>query len=225
MKLTEEILNIFENPLNNALGNYEDILKIKFENPTNFVLTPKKPNSARKIFQANYENSIAGKFYTIVFAQGDGTGDSKTYSSSQLIIPDEFKYQEKQERVFPRSKSGVFCEGFFPLFSLNPNKDIIMFASSLNELTLKGKKIIRLKRLGLNNEDYSNALDGNFSPRPKIDFTVWYSKDGTRYGDPHSIHYSKNLTDSLQVVGFLAIDKDNPLLNKFKELYLSKNKK
>ncbi|MBU4124098.1 MAG: hypothetical protein KKI14_01380, partial [Nanoarchaeota archaeon] len=48
---------------------------------------------------------------------------------------------------------------------------------------------------------------------PKIQLTCGYSRNGERFGDPHSIvHNVSGLgwPDIMQVVGFLSIDEPNP---------------
>jgi hypothetical protein len=206
-------LKTLRRPLEDALSTYQTT-DLKFQDFPDLILTPEKPNSARTVIPITYGTAKIGDLYVIVFAKGDGTGDSKTYKLDDLDIPIEFRYSEKPERIIPRAKTRIIYEGCFPLFSMTPKKHISMFAASLDELGLVGKTITPLWRLGQNDSDYSKALQDELSLNPQVYLTVGESLDGKRIGDPHSIHYNQNTEDAFQVVGFLGItDPDNPILN------------
>jgi hypothetical protein len=198
-------------PLEDALSAYENITGLKFSDFPDLIHTPEKPNSARTIIPVTYKSAKVGDLYTIVFVKGDGTGDSKTYKLNELVIPSEFQFTDKSDRIIPRSKTGVIREGFFPFFSITPKGNTVMYAASLEELSLDGKTIAPIWRLGLNDADYSAALQNQEATTPQIYVTVGEAKDGKRIGDPHAIHYSRHIADAIQVVGFLSInDLDNP---------------
>ncbi len=206
-------LGLLRRPLEEALAGYEKSSGIKFQDFPNLTLTPEKPNYARTIIPVTYGATNIGNFYAIVFVRGDGTGDSKTYSLDDLAIPQEFQHAEKSERVIPRAKTGVVCEGFYPLFSMTA-QGCAMFAASLDELGVINNTITRLWKLGQEDSDYSKALNGELCFDPKVYFTVGESLDGKRIGDPHSIYYNRNTEDVIQVVGFLALnDKNLPIEN------------
>ncbi|MDP3734543.1 MAG: hypothetical protein Q8R37_04905, partial [Nanoarchaeota archaeon] len=159
-------------PLEEALAAYEQRTGIKFQDFPDLTPTPEKANSARTVIPVAYGNARIGDFYAIVFVKGDGTGDSKTYKRDDLAIPLEFQHPEKPERVIPRAKTGVICEGFFPLFSMNPQGYTAMFAASLDELSINDKTITPLWRLGQTDSDYSKALHEKVAFKPQIYLTV-----------------------------------------------------
>ena len=201
-------------PLEQALSTYEERTGIRFQDFPDLTPTPEKPNSARTVIPVAYGTTKIGDLYAIVFVKGDGTGDSKTYKLDDLTIPSEFQHTEKPERVIPRAKTGVICEGFFPFFSINPQGYTAMFAASLDELSIDDKTITPLWRLGQTDSDYSKALHGKVPSQPQIYLTVGETIGGKRIGDPHSIYYGRNIEDALQVVGFLGItDPNSPVLN------------
>jgi hypothetical protein len=203
MKPQDLNLGALRKPLENALREYERLHdgKLTFQDFPDLVLTPDKPNSARTVIPAAYLGAKAGDMYAIVFLPGDGTGDAKTYPLGTLTIPPELRYSEKPERVIPRSKKGVVCEGFFPFFSFEGNHyNPDMFAASLDELTVDDvnnpRTIVRAWELG----QRGTGLN------PKAYFTTGTDKNGVRFADPHAMHYAAaNARDVVQVVGFLTL--------------------
>jgi len=217
-EIDNDRLNSLRKPLKDALEGYEEYLgaPVRFEDFPDFVLTPEKPNTARTIVPVSCSGRKAGDLYAILFQEGDGTGDAKTYSLGQLKVPDELKYREKPERVLPRAKTGVICEGFFPMFSMRDSKPV-MFTACLDELGIDSLnnpvRVVRAWYLGQGPTDYLRAVYMDHKTEPQVYFTVGNDKRGRRFGDPHSIHYGTRNVDALQVAGFLAInDRDNPLL-------------
>jgi len=197
-------LNMFKEPLKHSLALYERSYdnRLRFEDLPDFELTPDKPNTARTIIPVTYAGTNVGKLYAIIFFPGDGTGDAKTYEPGRLEVPSRLRYSEKPERVMPRSKSGIICEGYFPFFSFSDGR-VSMCNAFLEELTVddvdQPERIVHAWNLG-NRE----------SKQPEVYLTTGYDKHGSRFGDPHSIH---NYGDDVEVVGFLAItDRENPLL-------------
>ncbi len=217
MDLTNFDLKALRKPLEDALSAYEVELGMRFQDFQDFALTPEKPYSARTVIPVVHKKTKVGDLYALVFQPGDGTGDSKTHRLEDLTIPLEYQHPEKPERVIPRAKTGVICEGFLPLFSLTPQGYSAMFAASLEELGLINKTISPLWKLGLALPDYSAALREETLAKPQIHFTVGTNL-GKRFGDPHSIYYPKNSEEALQVAGFLAISQlDNPLMEQAKK--------
>ncbi len=218
-------LKMLREPLEAALSAYENATGMKFEDFPDLILTPEKPNSARTVIPVTYETVKIGDLYALAFMQGDGTGDSKTYQLQDVVIPPEFQHSEKPERVIPRAKTGVVCEGFFPLFSLTSQGDIALFAASLDELGLVDTTLTRLWRLGQTDEEYARALQRKEITTPKVYLTVGESAEGKRMGDPHAIYYNRALPDALQVVGFLGTtDANNPLKEISESLVLPSRK-
>ncbi len=196
-------LPAFRGPLEEALRQYE----VLHENQLNFsafpdlVLTPDKPNSARTIIPVTHKETKVGEMYVIVFRPGDGTGDSKTYTLDQLRIPPKYRYIEKPARVLPRSKQGIICEGFFPLFSIGQNHPE-MFAVSLEELTVDDVS---------NLQTIVRAWTLNNGNQPTVYQTTGMDLQSRRFGDPHAIH---NATNKIQVAGFLAVtDQESSLIS------------
>ena len=220
-------LDNFRNYLKLALAAYAGELgdkKLRFEDFPDFQLTPDKTNTARTVVPVTYDEKEAGDLYAIVFTSGDGTGSSsEKYNLGNVNIPSEFRYDEKQDRVIPRSKAGVIAEMFFPFFSISTDAQefFVPFATCLEELTLdKANNIIQLCHLGQDPETYLGAMNSPLSLAPQAQLTVGNyqrkeDEDPKRIGDPHAVHYGggKNYDRLAQVGGFLAIkDKYNPLM-------------
>ena len=206
-------LDKLRDPLEAALLAYEQLYSqsIRFQTPLPFTSTPEKPNYARTVVPISNDTTTLGEMYVIVFLPQDGTGDNKTYTRERLIIPSKYQFAEKPERVFPRSKTGIVCEGFFPLFSINPKGKKAMFAASLEELTLdpETSEVRWAWNLGLSTKEYPSIFNKDIPNKPDVTYTTG-TKDGTRFGDPHAIY---NATENIQIVGFLSIrDTNSPLV-------------
>lgn len=218
MEASDLNLRVLRESLELSLRHYEKKTGMTFRDFPDLSLTPEKPNSARTIIPVSFEGSNIGELYAIVFLKGDGTGDSRTYKPADIIIPSELYHFEKVERVIPRAKTGIIYEFCFPFFfSVNAERKIAMFASSLDELGIEDGRISPLLKIGLSNPDYSRALDDSLRVQPQIYMTVGTSMEGKRIGDPHSIYYSKEVEDAIQVVGFYGIsDPDSSILKNCK---------
>lgn len=171
--------------------------------------TPEKPNTARSEVPVFVDSKEAGLLYCILFCPGDGTGDSKTYTVNDVVIPECLRFDVKQERVIPRKKS-CSCEAFFPFFSVYSG-NIVPNVVSLEELSLAedGRTITSTLHLGeLSERCVDIAKDSVLrnQKRPFIEFTTGYRTDGTRFGDPHAIYHDRNFP-AMQVVGFLSVEK------------------
>jgi hypothetical protein len=211
-------LRSLRGPLERALSKYEDYHYnlVRFQEFPDFARTPDKPNYARTIIPVQICDRKVGDLYAIVFMPRDGTGDTKTFNLNQVIIPEGFRHEEKPERVIPRAKTGVVCEGYFPLFSIKRGGDVSMFTGSLDELTAEGSPLTvnHAWTLGLNHPQFRMAVDFGIRVNPQVYLTVGTYPVGRRFGDPHSIYYGVNAGNTVQVAGFLSIaDKENPLVN------------
>lgn len=215
MGLEELDLSKFQKPLEESLREYTSLHKeLGFEDFPDLSLTPDKPNSARTVIPVTYAGTNVGDMYAIVFLHKDGTGDQNTYQLDKIVIPPEFRHEEKPERVIPRAKTGIVAEGFFPLFSMNQHGYIAPFAAHLDEITLdEENKIVPVFQLGQNKSEYLQAINSGLEIIPKIELTTGTDKKGRRFGDPHAVYYGMNAYDSVQVVGFLSVkDQSNPLM-------------
>ena len=220
----EDILTEVEQNLARVLKSYEEYVGrgIEFSVDGPVLLTPDKPNTARTTVTVGQGDNKLAKMYVILFLAGDGTGDAKTYKPGQLIVPEYLQFDNKPERVLPRKKD---CEEeiFLPLFSLINGKvhDNIV---SLEELTVDDvqnpKTIVKRTDLGLPLEEYRNIVNSVIGPiekrGPYHQRTTGY-EGGKRFGDPHAIHHRRDLS-SMQVVGFISLEKGNPLIRIFDEV-------
>mgnify|MGYP006221322631 CR=1 FL=1 len=214
METYEPKLELFRDALNASLRGYEQVIdsEISFGEFSDFRVTPDKPNYARTVVPVRYRGSEVGEMYAITFLSGDGTGDENTYKIGDVIIPDEFRFKEKQERVIPRSKEGIALEAFFPLFSTNHRGHVIPFAACLEELTLNDHNEIECAwNLGSKQQRYLIQLDSDPESMPRISLTTGTRQYWERFGDPHAIYNPVKVPHS-QTVGFLGIsDENNPL--------------
>ena len=108
----EETLRQYERMHDNQLyfGAFDDL-----------KLTTDKPNTARTKIPVDYSGTPVGDMYVLLFMRGDGTGDNNTFGLDDLLIPEELKHSSKPEKVLPRSKRNIICEGILPMFSLSDN--------------------------------------------------------------------------------------------------------
>lgn len=204
--------------LREALDGYESIYdgRLKFLSFPPFSLTPQKPNTARTQIPVKYgDYDFPGGLTAVVFRPGDGTGDDSTFKLADLEIPKHLRYEVNPNKILPRKKDAnkILCEGFFPFFSIS-GSGIHMFAASLDELVvddgLSPRNIKKGWSLGLNPEEYKKALSTGSKIAPQIQYTTGYRLNGTRFGDPHAVHFGVD-KDSIQVVGFFAISPEDNL--------------
>ncbi|MBI4174454.1 MAG: hypothetical protein HY517_02315 [Candidatus Aenigmarchaeota archaeon] len=213
MKPTDLDLPAMRKPIREALRAYADMYRgdVKFGDFHDMQLTPEKPNSARTTVPVAYKGLPPLDMYAIAFLPGDGTGDTSTYKLDDVFIPTWLQYAEKPERVIPRSKKGIACEGFFPLFSAAAGRNY-MFVNCMWELTIAdsaGRNVVTHAWWLGSRPDRFKVLD---PARPEVYFTTGTGKNGERFGDPHAIHYNPN-AEPVQVVGFLAIkDAEHPIM-------------
>ncbi|MBS3124106.1 hypothetical protein J4437_05745 [Candidatus Woesearchaeota archaeon] len=216
MNIHDINLEKLNGPLKTTLSYYESFYPgLKFSNFSNFVITPEKSYSARTDIPVTYKNINLGNLCAIIFAKGDGTGNSNDYNLSQFISNLFLIYSANPDSVIPRKKEGITYEGCFPLFSVSPIGFKSMFALSLEILGVdKGEtKIVSLGKIGQDAETYAKALEDQIDVNLGIYVTTGNTKQGKRFGDPHSIYYNPNTPDALQVAGFLAIKEDYFLAN------------
>lgn len=206
--LNETVFKRMSLLLEGVLHTYSELTdgKMKFQKFNPFMLTPEKPNSARTTVPVTYNNIYVGEMYAIAFKPQDGTGDNKTYPMGTLKIPGHLVYNEHPEKILPRKKEGIFCEGFFPFFTLLSENSYHKFAASLELLTVDNitapSTIVKAGDLGLKPTEYYKIV-GRSAVSPEIQYTCGY-RDNQRFGDPHAVHYGID-TSYIQVVGFLAI--------------------
>ncbi len=206
-------LTLLREPLENALRGYERLVDsaFRFSWFGDFVLTPDKPNTARTVVPVLCDEQKVGDLYVILFRPGDGTGDEGTFKTGDLIVPDRFCYKTKPSRVFPRSKQGVECEGYFPLFSMR-DRICFLYAGSLDLLSPLNGVVIKECTLGLGALNYQKVLCEGKPVTPRIELTTGTVKGRYRFGDPHAIHYGVETAGVVQVAGFLSVrDRGNPL--------------
>lgn len=216
-------------PLERALNGYEKYFggEISFGKFKDFVRTPDKPNYARTVVPLTFQDSIEDNIAVIVFQKGDGTGAFVDFQAGDLIVPQEFVYAEKPERVYPRKKGahGIICEGYVPLFSESKLlHKFCLYAGSLDELTLTdNREIKRAWKLGQGIFEFPDILCGHDEARPRVYYTVrTHLSGGEPFGDPHAIIYGGN-TIAPQVGGFLTIkDEKSPLMSLTKRWILPK---
>jgi hypothetical protein len=154
-----------------------------------------------------------GLMYVLVMAPGDGTGSTETFEHGQLVIPAEYQHDEGQERVFPRSKDDVECEGIFPFGSVYPEGGVYSNAVSLELLTVDDSKpkpnLIKLCDLGMQPEGFRKLLVYNRQVDPRVQLTV-LNEGSHGFGNPHAVYYAiKNQGTLWQIVGFLAVPKED----------------
>ncbi len=219
-KLTlDNYLRIADLVLPEALNRYQKIFNrsLAFLESSKLTHTPEKAYSAKAHVQVIPIKGSSKTMNLIAFSSGDGTGDNSLYSAQNLIVPPEYQFDEKPERVFPRSKEGIIMEAFFPLFSISDD-NVYDNATCLEELTtIETEDKFKLRSLGWLGQFpklYRAILAGQASINPQIGLTKGYRRNGERFGDPHSIHYSKSECNqsALQIVGFLGLTKDDTYL-------------
>jgi hypothetical protein len=217
-------LRVLRNPTERALVEYKAFhdQRLDFGNFPDFQLTPEKGYSAKTVIPVTIDGAKVGDLHTLVFLQYDGTGDTSTYQLGELKIPERYKFgRPKLECLLPRAKTGVICEGMFPLFTMLEDGNTNMFASSLEVLSEGGGDwkgwVMNEFGVGLDEEFYIRVIDENWSIKPNVHLTVGQARYRSRFGDPHSIVSGGPLQDegrSFQVCGFLTIkDPNNPLLS------------
>lgn len=199
-----------------------------------FYLTLDKPNTARTTIPVYYNDSPAGNIYVILFKPGDGTGDTKTYKTGMLDIPEDLKskdslFRNESKKILPRKKICAM-EIFIPFFSIKGDL-IYSGLASLEELTVDDvknpTKVVRAYNLGRDKEAYKGILKmhptaSGYGARNSWDMqlTAGCKRDGSRFGDPHSVIHNVD-EKVIQVVGFLSIEeKGTPLAAAFDSVEL-----
>ena len=221
--VSKKNLTKIEKNLAKVLKLYEAHIQggIEFKIEGLLTLTPEKPNTARTIVTVGQGDYALAKMYAILFLPGDGTGDANTYKPGQLIVPEYLQFEDKPERILPRKKD---CEKeiFLPFFSVINGKfhnNVV----SLEELTVDDvqnpKTIVKYDDLGDSAEKYGNMLNGMYTIKrePFCRRTTGYDEESKRFGDPHAIYHRKEL-ESMQMVGFISLEKGNPLIKIFNDL-------
>jgi len=203
-KAIDETLKPYKRLL--APNGIRDIMFGQYEPPR---LTYDKAYTARADIPVYYCDTNIGNMAIIVFQPGDGTGDKSRYHLEDLVIPEEYRFQEKGERVLPRDKKNIYVEIAFPLCTIR-NSKIFPYLMSLEQLTIdnpqRPRTIKKAWYLGMQIQEYLNIIYANIRGTPFIQLTTW-KEDGKQHGDPHAI-YCQRVRESeygLQVVGFFTI--------------------
>lgn len=194
-------LNKLEDPIRIALNTYQEIsnngLRFEIDNAYKLVLTPDKPNSARSVTDAVFQEEKIGTLYVIAFKPGDGTGSQDYYQLHNLAVDPSYP---TASLIVPRNKIGVNSETHLTILSHdveNTHAEPRLYAGTFDLLGLCGNSICKIGELG-----HSEKTD---SSSPIATFTVGY-KGSKRFGDPHAV-YSKT-PDAIQVCAFLAISEE-----------------
>lgn len=202
MPSTNEIMGVpidrLKDPIWLALRSYQGLsygfLKFDSEGARHLVLTPEKSNSARSKTPVEYQGDQVGDLYVIAFKPGDGTGDESSRKLADLVVDPPYP---RLPRVVPRNKTGVHTEAHLALVAHNVDDvhaEPVLFAGSLDELGLRGNRVLKSGELGHSYE--SDDLN------PLTTFTVGYLESMRRFGDPHAIY---NTSSQIIVCAFLAI--------------------
>lgn len=140
--------------------------------------------------------------YGIFFAPKDGTGNLSWARDSKYVdIPEKYKFEEKQERVFPRNKIAekIIFEVMLPIGTIRLDNSIERSISleqlTLDELSNDDKMILK--------KDW-DVKSNKENTHPQIIPTTWCDLSGRRYGDVHAFY---NPTQQYQLVCFLGFNK------------------
>lgn len=214
-------LNALSLKMDERLRDYEGIFRgvVNFGDHRRLYLTPDKPNTARtEIPVLSNAGDSLGTLYSIAFLPGDGTGNNTNYRTENVIIPDYLKFDKKSEKVIPRVKD-CRMELFFPFFSAKGKEAYNGFVS-LEEWSLKRVEdtshlyeMIKIADLGYREDAVDSVVHSKNSKGEYIQLTTGHTREGKRFGDPHSIIFrdrEDNISDMIQVVGFWSIDKSLP---------------
>lgn len=192
-----------ESTLSHALLTYEQANEgLGFHVHDGFVRTPEKSYYAKTVVPVSYYREHVGEMHILIFAPKDGTGDENSYALNQIDIPSDLRFGEKPARVIPRDKTGILCEGFFPICSIDEEGTVLSFVNSLQLLTLEGTKLIVGGRLGIAHCQFIRSLISKVSPFPEVTMTVATIEEKRLY-DPHAVFNPYRCY--VQVGGFLAI--------------------
>jgi hypothetical protein len=212
-EITQRQLDQYTIKLADSLLDYgEELKSVEFGKFDDFSFTPEKPNTARTVVPVLYQGDEVGKIYAIVFAPQDGTGDTNTYTLSQIQLPAQIQHPE---RLLPRKKSCIM-EAFFPFFT-EYNGAIFPNTACLDEIVVDKnggtERAMLLWNLGVSPERFHRSVNDALGNIPHVQLTTGHYRNGERFGDPHAVYCDPiSSFKAIQVVGFLAVDnKDNPL--------------
>lgn len=206
--------NIVKEAVESILEDYSSIFgkDFKFCKVGEFKRREDKPYHARTDVGLLYNGQKIAEMVAILFAPKDGTGDTTLFNDeNKLIIPQEYKHENMQHRVFPRSKKGIIAEVCIPLFSIGGGM-INYHAISLEELTSDGSnRLIKAFDIGITKEALCKPDLILKNTPPKLYLTTGFNKEGKRFGDPHAIY---NNTDKIQVAGFISVKEASNTLSR-----------
>lgn len=227
-----EALKIGNDALEDSFESYREMFEqidMDIENINTLEPAPEKSYHARSHIKLKVHGNPKYDlgFNVVAFAHGDGTGDTSRYNIGELNIPQEYKFKDRPERVFPRRKlrKDVAMEAMFPLFSVNDSGKVLNGVVCLEQLSLnhpRGDTLVRRAYLGVNPLIFRGMIKEGVSDRQVIELTTGYRRNGERFGDPHAVHYGQSITpDALQVVAFLTIkDPLNPACKLLEDISL-----
>ncbi len=203
--------------LESILHGYESYhhKQIQFGKPSPVRATPEKPYTARTNVPILYENQNCGDIAVLIFAPGDGTGDTSMFQAGTIEVPPKYHHDDKPHRVFPRAKERVISEGYLPLFAIRDDTLTIPYAGCLEELTVRDGKVVRAWGLGQFPHVFSQNVESGHGTTPNVTYTCGLD-DRTYFGDPHALY---NATNIHQVAGFLTITWGNNQLNELRQYW------
>ncbi len=180
---------------------------------TDFVVDRTKAYLAKSIATIALADESIAHMALIAFGLGDATGSKLLPNQKDPLVPEEFFFKYKTWRVFPRDKSNTIAEFIFPLGSFFQNKHYKF--NSLYELSLdENNRITREAVFGVEPEKYDLAMISH----PEMNSLRFGEtlvpaevdpNSNTRFGDPHAIYAPRNISQAIQVAGFLSITESN----------------
>ena len=217
----DERLGFAHKDITHALNGYvflalkSSVEGIRFGEVPPVERTTDKGYTARTIVPVFHVERQVGDLVVAVFQPGDGTGSTENYSLDDFVIPEYLRFNDKQERVVPRSKEGILLEACLPLFSIDTGANKITYwATCLEQLSLANQplRIAREFRLGNDREMFIRRLVSLTGSREgmEIQLTCGYLRNGERFGDPHVVFapregYFGNRGPIIQCAGFLSV--------------------
>lgn len=205
------------------LEDYRDFLGrvVHFEDFQEFRLTPDKPYAGRADVPVTMYGKDVGNLVVLALQSGDGTGsESDKYKLEDYNVPRYLLFETDRNNpsvLMPRDKTGIFCELFFPLFTMAGDRCYYRNLASLDELTLQGDCVVPELTLGFQRDEFLRRMGSRKNSDPSVMLTMNEGlKNFPKFGNPHAIYNRFHGYDLTQFVGFLALkDEDNPFIETF----------
>lgn len=229
------IMNSRTNPPHQLFINFSNTHKMKKAKNKGYTA---RGETTLKFSYDNKERKIANATL-VLFGPGDGTGDEEHgYTSEDFrtcIIP-EIMHEDSTDNLpskyVPRKKK---CESeiMIPVVSIRYNHIRQNFVS-LREIGVKSTcndksssrklSLTEIGTLGVDKFIYGRMNDefknGCIHKEPiDIFATTGYKLNGDRFGDPHVIVHPEHYGDSMQIVAFMPIEKENKNYNILREAF------